>query len=619
MRNPAIIISALFLVVAALAAGFFVVGDFLKEKDVDAFGRNEIASNGNVQGELYPGDPRTEARLVQREDERLIYVRTVASAARWRVDGLKGPYRLRTDSTFTLVLPARETPYTVADLLQLAPKAFVRHPGGAYLLSENIVVLPGANLSLATAKGAKSLDLRLESSAGSFVSLVALGGSVTIAGTKDAKVSITSWDSTKASPDFETRDGRSYIRLIGGHAKLSHARVANLGFWSGNTGGLSLTGTNTISPFKPAAPPPKPAPQDAAIAGARLLSDKQLETLHPADEDYSVVTAGIDNAVFENNAFGLFAANARDVAVQDTAIRGSLVDGLVLHRFVTNAAITRTTSSNNAVDGFTLGRSTTGVVLDGVTAQDNGRNGVSLDGRPLSDGPNAVGTAVEIYGRNRITGSTLKDNRRYGVEISGGARLRVAGNTFEKNQVGVVVNHAARDVVITGNKLRHQKEHAIAIREAGASAVVSKNLITGADTGVYVRNARADVTANRLAGISNHGITLRGRVAGTQVAGNTVSGYGSIAIWAEESAGGAVGENNLLGWQPEYTLQRVANFVFQPLTFVWLVLGALLLVTALSGGRRRRTGTIRNPYAERVPLTSLSKGILAPEEIGERE
>ncbi|GER22257.1 hypothetical protein NCCP1664_07540 [Zafaria cholistanensis] len=616
MKHPALLIAALLVLVGVLAAGFFSMGNFFKEEEVDAFGRNEIARNGNVQGKLYRGDPKAEAQLVQREEDRLVYVRTVASAARWRVDGLKGPYRLRTGSTYTLVLQGRETPYTVADLLQLAPKAFVRGPDGAYLLSENIVVLPGANLNLAPPGGEGRLDIRMESGPGSFVSIVTLGGSLTIAGTENARATVTSWDSARAAPDTLTGDGRSYIRLVGGHAKLSHARVANLGFWSGNTGGLSLTGTNTVGTFRTQDPPPKS--RDAAGAGARLLSEKQVETLHPTDEDYSVVTAGIDHVVFENNAFGLFAANARDIAVQDTTIRGSLVDGLVLHRFVTDAAITRTDSSRNAVDGFTLGRSTTGVVLDRVTAEDNGRNGVSMDGRALADGPNAVGTAVEIYGRNRITESTLKDNGRYGVEISGGTTTRVAENTFEKNQVGIVVNHAARDVTIAGNDLRHQKEHAIAIRGTGASAVVRENSITGGDTGVYVRDAQAEVTANTLRGISNHGITLRGEVAGTRVAGNTVSGYGSIAIWAETSVGGAVGENDLLGWQPAYTVQRVANFVFQPLTFVWLLLGALLLVTAVAGGRKWRTGTIHNPYAERVPLTSLSKGILPPEQIGER-
>ena len=53
--------------------------------------------------------------------------------------------------------------------------------------------------------------------------------------------------------------------------------MSNLGFWSGNTGGLSLTGTDAVSTFSEK--PPTPAETAAASAGARLLPDKELTTL----------------------------------------------------------------------------------------------------------------------------------------------------------------------------------------------------------------------------------------------------------------------------------------------------------------------------------------------------
>jgi hypothetical protein len=55
--------------------------------------------------------------------------------------------------------------------------------------------------------------------------------------------------------------------------------------------------------------------------------------------------------------------------------------------------------------------------------------------------------------------------------------------------------------------------------------------------------------------------------------------------------------------------------VFQPLTVIWLLLALLLLVTALTRSGPQ-FGTIRHPYAERVPLTSLSRGIVSRESIG---
>lgn len=602
-------IAAACLTAVLGTAGFLYAGTIRDGSAVEALGRNEIADNGNVQGVLYPGNPASEARLVEQEAERLVYVRTVASAARWRVEGLEGPYRIRTGSSYTLVLPARNEAYTLTDLLALAPNALRLQDGGAYLLSESIAVLAGAHLSLAPPDPAKALDLRLESGAQSFVSIVALGGSLTLAGTDAARVAVTSWDSTLGGPDRTTVDGRAYIRVVGGHAAISYADVAELGFWSGNTGGLSLTGTDTVATF--GGEQPTPGEAAAASGGARLLPEAELAALtQEGAGDYSVVTAGIENVRLRNNAFGLFVTNARDVAVRDTAISGSLVDGLVFHRFVSNATVTRTTSSDNAVDGFSVGRSTRGITLDAIAAAANGRNGISLDGRPLADGPNAVGTAVDAYGSNTVTGGSFKGNVRYGIEVLGGTQLAVKDNLVTGSHVGIVAASGAKGVSITGNRLLDNARQSIAVRDARSSADVTGNTISGGDTGIYVRDATAKVSANTLDGISNHGITLLGDVPETTVAGNTVSGNGSTAIWTEASTGATLGENDALSWVPAFTVERMVKSVFQPLTFIWFVLAALLLVTAVARGRNAER-VIRSPYADQVPLTSLSRGVVA--------
>ncbi|MHA7287327.1 right-handed parallel beta-helix repeat-containing protein [Arthrobacter sp. MDT3-44] len=606
-RKP-ILLSILALVfIALVGAGFIAAGDLWKEAEADAVGRNEIAANGNVQGELYTGDPRSEARIVQGEEERLVYVRTIASAARWRVDGLEGPYRLHTGATNTLVLPARTAPYTTADLLQLAPDTFKELASSTFMLTENIVVLPGATLSFS---GGEGITVRLQSNKDAFVSIVALGGSLAVSGTEESDVAITSWNG--AGADTDTSDGRAYVRVIGGHASFSHATVSSLGFWSGNTGGLALTGTDTAGTFQDA----PMAAEPGTPAGARLLPEADLKSLaDQTDLDYSVVTAGIDNLTVRDNAFGLFVTNARDVAIRDTTISGSLVDGLVLHRSVTDATITGTTSSDNAVDGITVGRSSTRVQLQDVTASGNGRNGISLDGQPLADGPNAVGTAVVTYGGNRLVKSMVADNGRYGVEVSGGSNLRLTRNTIRGNEVGVVVNYGAEGVSIIDNEIRDQHQQGIAVREPGAHADIRRNTISGGDTGVYVRDATATITRNTMTSLSGHGVSLVGSVPDTRVAGNNVGGYGTVAIWDETSTGAVVEENELLNWHPAPTFHSVMNSVFQPLTFIWLLLGALLVATAFTRKRHLRVRTIRNPYEERVPLTALSRGIVRIDDV----
>lgn len=572
----------------------------------------DAAGSGEVQDEIYPGDPDREARLVDQEAERLIYVRTVASAARWRVEGLEGPYRLHTGSTYTLVLPARAQPYTEVDLATLMPQGFARQADSVYVLSENVVVMAGAHLSLVAPDGPEGLDIRLESRRDHFVSIVALGGSLTVSGSETADVRLTSWNSEEQMVDTATADGRAYIRVLGGHASLARADISNLGFWSGNTGGLSLTGTDEVGTMLAGPPAPPPATQ-AAASGARVLPDDILAAWRVrAEQDYSVVTAGIEDVTLHGNAFGLFVSNARNVAVRDSAITGSLVDGLVLHRAVTDAEITRTTSSDNAGDGFNVGSSTTRIVFKDVTAENNGRNGISLDGRPLAEGPNAVGTAVQSYGGNRVSGSTVGANGRYGIELSGGSNLDVENNIITENEVGVVVHHGASGVSISRNEFRNQRRNAIAIRDEHASATVYRNTITGGDTGIYVRNASAEVTANALDSISNHGITLIGELSDTSVSGNTVAGDGSTAIWVEQSTGATVTDNNILGWAPAYTVEKAVGSFFQPLTLIWTLLGGLLVITALT--RQKKAAWIRSPYAERVPLTSLSRGIVDPDD-----
>jgi hypothetical protein len=98
------------------------------------------------------------------------------------------------------------------------------------------------------------------------------------------------------------------------------------------------------------------------------------------------------------------------------------------------------------------------------------------------------------------------------------------------------------------------------------------------------------------------------------VESNVLAGDGSSAIWDAESTGATVSDNDTLGWTPAYTAERAAGSLFQPLTLVWVLLGMLLLVTAFT--RTRRLRLIRSPYAERVPLTSLSRGIISLDDAG---
>lgn len=613
---------------------------------------------------VYPGDPDAEAALVAAEDRRLVEVRSIANGAQWTGASQWRPYRLETGNTYTLVLVEREAPYSFDDLLELAPQTLVRQPDGSYLLGENIVVEEGATLDLTSDDG---LRLNLTSTDDAFVSIVTLGGDLTVAGTAENPTVVSAWDPRTGTVDTDTSDGRAYVRVIGGYADLRHATFDHLGFWSGTTGGVSLTGTDLphTAPGSQAltegtVPAPEDATADAATATATGSDPAAADPTSPADSadpadsaatagtvsspavvppatvfgkellptgagaptlglgadlsGYSFVSAQIQDVTFSDNAFGLFVMNAEGVVVSGSRIEDSLVDGLVMHRDVTASTVVSTTSTGNAVDGFRLARSTSGIVLERLTSTGNGRNGISIEGTPLADGPSATGTGTAMSGANSVSESTVTGNGRYGIDVVGGTTIEVDANTVTDNPAGIVVSEGATAVTLTDNTVEGADQQGISLRSAGTDAQVTGNTVLGGEIGIYARDAGGTFERNTVDDVTNHAITLVGATGGSVVSDNTVGGRGPSAIDVARTTGVTVSDNSTDGWDSTKPLSTVLRQIFQPLTVVWLLLALLVLVTALTSIRHRNAG-VRHPYANRAPLTSLTRGVADPAEI----
>jgi len=618
----------------------------------------------------YPGDPDAEAALVAAEDRRLVEVRSIANGAQWTGASQWRPYRLETGNTYTLVLVEREAPYSFDDLLELAPQTLVRQPDGSYLLGENIVVEEGATLDLTSDDG---LRLDLTSTDDAFVSIVTLGGDLTVAGTAENPTVVSAWDPRTGTVDTDTSDGRAYVRVIGGYADLRHATFDHLGFWSGTTGGVSLTGTDLphTAPGSQAltegtVPAPEDATADAATATGTGSEPAAADPTGPADSagsagaddpagsaptagtvsspavappatvfgkellptgagaptlglgadlsGYSFVSAQIQDVTFSDNAFGLFVMNAEGVVVSGSRIEDSLVDGLVMHRDVTASTVVSTTSTGNAVDGFRLARSTSGIVLERLTSTGNGRNGISIEGTPLADGPSATGTGTAMSGANSVSESTVTGNGRYGIDVVGGTTIEVDANTVTDNPAGIVVSEGATAVTLTDNTVEGADQQGISLRSAGTDAQVTGNTVLGGEIGIYARDAGGTFERNTVDDVTNHAITLVGATGGSVVSDNTVGGRGPSAIDVARTTGVTVSDNSTDGWDSTKPLSTVLRQIFQPLTVVWLLLALLVLVTALTSIRHRNAG-VRHPYANRAPLTSLTRGVADPAEI----
>jgi hypothetical protein len=591
------------IVAVAIAAGVILPGTVLRGDP----GGTGIAADGAAQGRAYPGDPVAEAALVAAEEQRLELVEDVGNLVPSRVEWFDGgPYRVPTAPATTLVLPASAEPYTIADLRELAPETFVEQTDGSFLLSEHLVTLPGATLDL-TSEGPATI--RMLSTDGLFTSVVTLGSTLKLTGAPDSPAGLTSFDPATGATDTDTVDGRAYLRVIGGTVDLRNASFGDLGFWSGETGGLALTGAARVDPSAAM------GGDETATDGAPTLSQDEVTGL-VADEqpDPGPVSGVIDGVSSTGNAFGLFVSTATKLAISDLRVQHSLVDGVVLHRGVTETTIESAQSSANAIDGIVIDRSSTGIAMTGVTASGNGRNGISIDGRPLAEGPTAGGTPVSEYGEVHVKDSTVAGNARHGIQVNGGNAISVTGSDVLANVVGIALDHGAADVRISNNTFADQERQSISVRDGVEQTTISENRFESVDTGVRIAGASASVEDNTFTDISNHAVTLVGTATGARVTGNVASGSGSAAI-RDAAAGGYIAGNDTEHWQEQVTPTSVLQVFAQPLTLVWMGLGLLLLLTAITGYRMRPSRDRWN----RTPLTELSRGIVPVEQVRGRK
>ncbi|MFC1431102.1 right-handed parallel beta-helix repeat-containing protein [Streptacidiphilus sp. N1-3] len=585
-----------------------------------------------------------ESAVLAAEDRRLSQLRSVVSVAPLHGDAWKSPYRLATASGYTLVLTSRKAAYTVADLLKLAPETFVRQADGSYLLLESIYVDNGAKLNL-TAPG--GLTLRMASNVNGFVSIVAFGGSLSMVGSVQQPLRITSWDARTAKPDTDPTDGRAYIRAIGGTFTMEHVEASDLGFWSGRTGGISLTGTDRPNTGSTQGPTPyvsvhgKVARKDSKAAQKLQKGKdaaKSTDNLGTSGVDslpagaiatpgsqfdvggLSYVSATISDSTITGDAYGLFVSSANGVQISRTKISGSLVDGLVLYRFATQVVLEKVDSSRNQGDGFVLARAAQEIRISGSTANQNSGNGFTLNGQPLATGPSASGGPVGSYGNNTIANSTANDNGHYGVEVLGGMNINIDNNAIAGNTMGIVVRRDSQKVSLVGNILTAQQREGISIRDGNTGATVSGNIVTGAQTGIYLRDSTAEITGNTVKGAALHAVTLVGKDSGAKVSDNVLSGVGTSAVSSSRSEGSRlVGSNDTIGWHNTTPLLTRMLRLLHPTTLVWIGVFLLIVVAGVKGRRTRRmhtSGSSRDllaglPYQDKTPLPQVILGELA--------
>jgi parallel beta-helix repeat protein len=595
------------LVLGLAGGGTYAYTQYFAKDSSERAGVNDVA----------PDDARQQATLVDQEDRRIMQTHAVLTSTLQKggpqAAAMRQPHNASSANGRTLVLPQRHKPYYVADLEQYGQRDFQKQRDGSYLLSVNIFVADGAKLVLQSATG--PLTIRMRSIPGAFSSIVSYGGSIRINGSTQNPVRITSWNERTGQPDTQVADGRAYIRAIGGEFNMTYVQVSDLGFWSGRTGGIALTGTDRPDAAASRIEQWNPAQKRL------LLPSGQVDTTRGGRDEVEVsetgksaagtgffvpvahlITGSIANSRIVGDAYGIFVSGSNQTQILNNKIENSLVHGVLMHRFARNADIENTSVIGSRGDGFVLSRATESVRITGCRAERNGGNGFTLDGQPLADGPSASGESLQAYGNSSVTSSTSRDNGRYGVELLGGTNLAVQTSKIVGGDMGIVVSNKATGVQISGNQLNRQARQGIALRDGVVGAKVAGNIVNGTKTAIYLRDSSGSIIGNTVQSASRHGVTLIGNANGSRITGNTFSGAGTSVLDDDRSRGTvAATGNNTKGWHNTAGLASQIKRVAKPMNIIWACVFLLVLVSALrsrsSGLRIGRRGV--HPYGQR--------------------
>ncbi|GAA4113700.1 hypothetical protein GCM10022215_11040 [Nocardioides fonticola] len=436
---------------------------------------------------------RAQVGILQREDRRLARLGPDGR------DGLRPAVR-----SGVLVLPARRRDYTARDLV--AARVLDR-VGDVWTLRRSVVVRRGAALVL----DLPGRELRLLGAPGRPTSIVAWGGDLTVRGAPDDPARIVGWDGAVGvvgAPDTDPDDGRGYLRVKDGRLVVHDVVLSDLGFWSGRTGGLAITGSASAAPVD-----------------------------RPSADLRRVVTEGL--------TVGLYASAARDVVGRDLTLGASGLAGVVLVNYTAAVDLRTVSVRGSGGDGVVVDHGAHDVAMTGLSVGGVAGDGVRADGSSLADGPNPAGYAPGNRSGLRLTDTTVEDAAGDGISITGFDDVRVETAAVTSDGVPLRLAGPGRGLRVADADLRVEPgvdPGADGARSAlGPGLLVGPSLddvvvvdarIVGGPTGVQVDRSvlRLDGGSVRASADQGHAVLATGGVTRVEVRGTTVAGRGAGAL-----------------------------------------------------------------------------------------
>ena len=464
----------------------------------------------------------------------------------------------------SIVLLARQAPYTLPELRAAFPAALTVDAAGVWVLREHVVVGPGARLLVASPEVE---ELRLLSTAGRFVTIAGWKATIELRGSAATALRVTSWDPVTNAPDADRTDGRAYIIAKGGLMDVADAQFAALGFATGESSGVAWRGWPGL-------------PSRGSAVRSR----------------------------FTDNYFGAYTFEAVDMSWTDNLFAGNVGYGFDPHDHSDRFTVTRNVAIGNGSHGMVFSRGCSGnVIRYNVSALNRGNGFVLDDGRVAPDGDPRH--ARPDPSNDNVIEANVAWGNEAGIALEGASRNVVRANALAGNRVGLRLKDASTANTLSGNVIGGSTIFGIDVYAASAGNAVGGNLIVGGKVGVVIGDSAGNqVEGNAISWITGRGIVLAGALEDTSVTANAISGWGSTAIDTQTARGlpeAAVTGNEIAGWvgpRPVGEVYTAGNFLrHHPAIAIWLGIFLLPLAWWLPARRRRLLFWRRSPATSRAP------------------
>lgn len=529
--------------IAALVVAVVIVGNIVAGNSVPWATKSNGSTLESVAASPVPTTTEpAPAALVDAEDARLRAMGSVSTD-----DGA-----VNAPEYNTVVLGARPSAYTLDDLIAAGTASPL--DDGTIAITRHVVVRSGAVLDL-TLPGQ---TLRISSTAEGFVSLVAWGGVLQLAGEPDRPLTLVGWDTDGAAPDTKTSDGRAYVRARNGTITAANVAFDSLGFWSGRTGGVAVTAT-----------------ESGTAAGAFS------HTIH-----FGLHT-------------GLFLSGVAGVTVDGAEVIDAGGNGITVTNGSRDTAISNTTVTGSGASAIAMDKRSRNLTVTGCTLTGSQRFGIEADGSALADGPNPEGYGLDHAAGLTVAATTVSGNARGGIRAVALDAAQYVELSVEEQYTALELVGPADDVRVTDGTLTSTGSDALSIGGDVTNAVVTGMTLNGEDGAVSVTDAAATFTDNSIhVSGSGHALSIDGS-ATVSASGNTLSGVGPGAIAPGPRAAVTSDQNDESGWT--FELEAVQWLNRHPMGWMWaLVLVIPAIGLPLIARRNRKQRELRALFEDAV-------------------